>query len=362
VENLDPRPAVLASRSADEFIACLVESGLASAAAGLVTRRGRPIWSGAAGVVRRRGASATPETSFDLSSLTKPFVATLAVVLARSGELPLTARIGDFVPSARGRAARATLESLLRHRSGLVPWAPLESLCRRNSEVTARILESDLWQASGPVYSDLGYILWARLAELHLGVGLAELLRERVLRPLDLDAPRWRPGGSEGVAESRLDRTREAELAEAFGLALRRPPSPPALGVVQDGNARFLGGVAGHAGLFGDAASVAALAEEWLRPRRLLRRAEVAAALGAPAGEYALGWARRRVRGTAGAALSPRAFGHAGSTGTTVWADPERGLVFVLLAHRTSGIDWKPLRRAFHRLAAGPAAAPRRRP
>ena len=362
MENLDPRPAVLASRSPDEFLARLVETGLASAAAGLVTQRGIPAWSGAAGVVRHRGASAKPETLFDLSSLTKPFVATLAVLLARAGELPLTARIGDLVPSARGRAARATLESLLRHRSGLVPWAPLESLCRRNSEATARLLASDLWQATGPVYSDLGYILWARLAELHLGVGLADLLRGRVLRPLDLHRPRWRPAASEAVAESRLDRKREAELAGALGFVLRRPLSPPPVGVVQDGNARFLGGVAGHAGLFADTASVAALAAEWLRPRRLLRRAEVAAALGAPAGEYALGWARRRVRGTAGAALSPRAFGHAGSTGTTVWADPERGLVFVLLAHRTSGIDWKPLRRAFHRLAARPAAPRRGRP
>jgi CubicO group peptidase (beta-lactamase class C family) len=361
VTNTDLRPAVLAARSPDSFLERLVETGLASAAVGRVARGGRLVWMRAAGVVRRRGPAAAPGTLFDLSSLTKPFVATLALVLSRSGALPLTTRIGDLAPS-RGRAARATLESLLRHRSGLLPWAPLESLCRRKDEVAARLLEPDLWTATGPVYSDLGYILWARLAELHLGVGLAELLRERVLRPLDLEVPTWRPGASMGVAECRLDRQREAELAGALELELRRSLAPPPVGVVQDGNARFLGGVAGHAGLFADAASVAALAEEWLRPRRLLRPAETRAALGAPAGEYALGWARRRVRGTAGAALSSRAFGHAGSTGATVWADPERGSVYVLLAHRTSGIDWKPLRRAFHRLGAGAAATRLRRP
>ncbi len=362
METGDPRFPVLASASPGQFLERLVASGLASAAVGRIAQGPRSIWSGAAGVVLPRGPVATPGTRFDLSSLTKPFIATLALVLARAGELPLATRVGELAPAARGRAARATLESLLRHRSGLVPWAPLESLCRKPDEVAERLLGLDLWTAAGPVYSDLGYILWVRLVEERLGAPLEKLLHGRVLAPLALRGIEWRPGRSERVAESRLGREREAALAAELGLALRRSIAPPSVGTVQDGNARFLGGIAGHAGLFGDAAAVAALAGEWLRPGKLLRRADVAAALGAPAGEYALGWARRRVRGTAGPALPASAFGHAGSTGTTVWADPEHDRVFVLLAHRTSGIEWKPLRRAFHRLGAATAAAGARRP
>jgi CubicO group peptidase (beta-lactamase class C family) len=121
---------------------------------------------------------------------------------------------------------------------------------------------------------------------------------------------------------------------------------------VQDGNARFLGGLAGHAGLFAPAAGVLALAREWLRPQALLTRRQVERAL-AGTGPYALGWARRRVRGSAGAALAPSAFGHAGFTGGSVWIDPEQDRIFVWLGHRRSAAsDLNAWRRRFHALAS----------
>lgn len=344
-----PRGAALRA-----FLDRLVTGGLASAAVAHVERRGRLVFGAARGE-ESRGEAATPATRFDLSSITKPFVATLALALDASGALPLAARVGDLAPEAAGRAARTPLERLLRHRAGLVPWAPLETLCRRPAAVRARLLADDLWRARGPAYSDLGYILWALLAEGALGAPLDGLLERGVLRPLALRSVGFRPGARPGVARTALDRAREAALAAELGLALTRSAAAPPRGTVQDGNARFLGGVAGHAGLFGAAADVAALARAWLDAKAPLRRASVARALGPPAGEYALGWARRRVRGTAGAAFSAAAFGHAGSTGTTVWADPANGVVAVLLAHRASGVDWRPLRREFHRLAVAAA-------
>jgi CubicO group peptidase (beta-lactamase class C family) len=158
-------------------------------------------------------------------------------------------------------------------------------------------------------------------------------------------------GPRPGVAESHLDNDREVELASQQGWQIHPVRQVPR-GTVQDGNARFLGGMAGHAGLFGTAGSLWKLGREWLAPGRVLKAPSVAAALG-QGGRYALGWWRRRMRGQAGPALSPRAFGMVGYTGGSCWMDPDRGLVAVLLTHRrTSTLDLAPWRRRFHRLAA----------
>ena len=78
---------------------------------------------------------------------------------------------------------------------------------------------------------------------------------------------------------------------------------------------------------------------------------KVSSALG-EGGRYALGWWWRRMRGHAGPALSPSAFGMVGFTGGSCWLDPERGLIAVLLSHRTSSrFDLAPWRRRFHRVA-----------
>jgi CubicO group peptidase (beta-lactamase class C family) len=203
-------------------------------------------------------------------------------------------------------------------------------------------------------YSDLGYLLWGLTVELALGEPLAAALSRHVLAPLGLrEVAAW-PGTRPDVVLSRLDTDRETELAARRPWTVVLPPlGPPPLGVPQDGNARFLGRLAGHAGLFGTAADVFRLAVEWLEPGRVLTRGQVDSALSGR-GDYALGWARRRVRGSAGPALGRCAFGHTGFTGTSVWIDPERrpsGQVRILLAHRTRpDSDFNRLRRAFHAL------------
>lgn len=329
----------------------LVDLELASAAAGWIGTPGGRLWSGAAGRTRRRGgAGASLGTKFDLASLTKPFTATLAMVLDRSGEMPLSLPIGEIWPRASVELARRPLESLLRHRSGLLAWTPLALRCRAAAQTPTLLVNGTLCGAAVPTYSDLGYILWALAAQERLGVRFADLLRSRVLAPLPAaTAIAPPPGPRPQVAHSLLDGSRESALAGAQGLTLevRKAPRP---GDVQDGNARFLGGLSGHAGLFGDVAGVAALAAEWLRPRRLLADGDAERCLAGPPGEYGLGWARRRRHGSAGAALSRRAFGHTGFTGGSLWSDPETGVIAVLLTHRTaSTVELNPWRRGFHR-------------
>ncbi|HVS04377.1 MAG TPA: serine hydrolase domain-containing protein [Thermoanaerobaculia bacterium] len=295
-------------------------------------------------------ALVTPGTFFDLASLTKPVVATLAVVLDATGDLPLDAPVGEVFPEAHRRLARRELGQLLRHRSGLAPWTPLFARVGSREEALRLLLGGELLSAEGETYSDLGYILWEFAAEDRLGSSLAQLLGERVFPPLSIVNMAPSPGPRPDVARCRLTNDREVELARAQGievLVLREPPH----GTVQDGNSRFLGGLTGAAGLFATANAIWKLAREWLAPGALLDPDKVRSAL--EGGErYALGWWWRRMRGHAGSALTSDAFGMVGFTGGSCWVDPARDLVAILLTHRLSWhFDLAPWRRRFHRVA-----------
>jgi CubicO group peptidase (beta-lactamase class C family) len=304
---------------------------------------------------------------FDLGSLTKPFLATLALVLDERGELPLELPLGEVWPHADPRLARLPLADLLSHRSGLAAWTPLYQRCRSREEVLALLLGGELLGAELPTYSDLDYLLWGQAAEARLGRPLWDLLRERVLVPLGLSGSSGitlapgdpgAPGDRAAVAESFMGTGKEVELAAEQGIAVA-DLGPPPLGTVQDGNARFLAGLGvalpGHAGLFGRAADLSLLGMEWLRPGRLFSPAAKARALAWGSGLYALGWVRRNVLGSAGPALGPDAFGHSGFAGGSLWIDPaasEGGWILVLLGARTDpAVDLNAWRRRFHALA-----------
>jgi len=303
-----------------------------------------------------------PRHLFDAASLTKPFVATLALRLDASGALGLATPIGELLPGARAALARRPVEALLRHRSGLVAWHPLEKLHLRGDgpgaspSARAEALSSWLGReaplgARPGTYSDLGYLLYGLLVEQAIGAGLFALLRREVLAPLDLLGEVFERPPAGRAVDCSLDGAREVELAERLGIGLRRP-TRIFRGEAQDGNARFAGRLCGHAGLFVTADALVALGSEWLRPSRLLDADGVARALGGPRGRFAFGWARRRRAGSSGLALSGEAFGHSGFTGGSLWIDPMRRLVVALAAHRRStAIELDPLRRDLHRFA-----------
>ena len=334
------------------FLDDLVASGAASAAVGLVGTPERVEHVAAAGLARRPDVPATPSTRFDFASLTKPFIGTLALVLDASGRLPLDLRIGEAWPAADRRLARKTLGDLLRHRAGLAAWTPLYHRCRTPAEVVPLLVgggeAGELLGARAGTYSDLDVMLWGFTAERLLGRPLARLLREAVLAPLGLARIAPSPGDRPDVAESLMDTAKEVELAAARGFDVATLPPPP-VGLVQDGHARFLGGFAAHAGLFGRARDLWRLGAEWLAPGRLLREEAVAAALGGP---HPLGWRRRVVDESAGPRLGRRAFGHTGFAGGSLWIDPDARRIVVLLAHRTAAsIDMNSWRRRFHAVA-----------
>lgn len=327
----------------------MVAAGVASAAAGLVATADEIVWEGAAGEAATR---------FDYASLTKPFMATLALTLDAEG-LPLATRIGDVWPQAHPALARRPLSDLLRHRSGLAAWTPLYHRCRTVAEAVELILaggeNGDLLGARAGTYSDLGYILWGRAAEIATGMPLAELLATRVLKPLGLVTIEPTPGDRPDIAQSRMGTGQEVKLAAKQGFVVK-DLGPPPVGTPQDGNGRFLtglgAGVCGHVGLFGGARDLWRLGVEWLAPGRLLTPEGVAAAL-AGGGPYALGWWRRTLRGSAGPALPSTAFGHTGFAGNSFWIDPEGRRIFVMLTSRCDpAADMNYWRRRFNSAAA----------
>ncbi len=306
-------------------------------------------------------APAGVETRFDFASVTKPVVATLALVLDAEGSLPLATPIGDAWPEAHAKLARRPLADLLRNRSGLAAWTPLYHRCRDLDEAAELIArggeDGDLIGARAGTYSDLGFVLYGRTAERRLGVPLMALLRERVLDPLGMDGVEGTPGERPDLAESRMGTGQEMRLAARQGLTIP-DLGPPPLGRPQDGNARFLtkiGETCGHAGLFGGARDLWRLGAEWLAPGRLLKPEGVASAL-AGGGRFALGWWRRTIRGSAGKALSPSAFGFTGFAGSSFWIDPMSpmgGRIFVLLGSRIDPfMDINRWRRRFNRAAS----------
>jgi CubicO group peptidase (beta-lactamase class C family) len=292
------------------------------------------------------GADAVrPDTIYDLASLTKVVVTTsVAMTLLDAGALDLDAPVSALVPVFRGGGRdRVRLRQLLAHAGGVRWWAPLYRDTTGKAAYLERIaaMALDYDPGTRSVYSDLGFILLGEALERAGGASLEALARDRVLGPLGMNDSGYRP------AEEVRPRVAPTGHDPWRGRLLR--------GEVHDENAAALGGVAPHAGLFGTAGDLARFAEALLgggalEGRRFASPATVAfftRRAGVPGSSRALGWdtaddgsgRRGSTPGqagysSAGSLLSPRSFGHTGFTGTSLWADPERGAFAILLSNR----------------------------
>lgn len=274
----------------------------------------------------------TPETLFDLASLTKVIVTTtLAMRHVDAGRLGLADPVGHLIPEWRGSDRESvTIRDLLAHCSGLTAWLPLfrDHSGRRDYQHSIATLPLEYQPRTQSVYSDLGFILLGFILEDVGGRPFAEqgadLIRELDLEPLTFRPPAsWRPR----AAPTELDSWRGRLL----------------VGEVHDENCWALGGAAGHAGLFGSASAVGKFAQRMLQSlkesegrgianlrtlRQFLAKTEV------PASSRALGWDTMLATSSCGARMSAEAFGHTGFTGTSLWIDPLRDAYVVLLTNR----------------------------
>ena len=279
-----------------------------------------------------RSPEITVDTRFDLASLSKAIATTsMAMVLYQGGfldlDMPVVAAVPEF-GTGDARRREVTVRMLLAHSSGLPAYEKLFLQARTPDQLLSRAFLVPLAADPGTVavYSDIGFIV--------LGVVLARLADERLdefcyrhLPVLGMPDTLFNPPARcrASIPPTADDRTFRKRIIQ---------------GEVQDENASVLGGVAGHAGLFGPARDLAHFAHTMLLGGQPLILPETLSLFtrreSTPDGtSRALGWDTASQPSQSGKYFSPRSFGHLGYTGTSLWIDPERKFSLTLLTNRT---------------------------
>ena len=338
----------------------------------LIGERGAIVFSGAVGnaVVEPQQIRATTETIYDLASLTKPLVTALLCTLRiQSGELTLESSVSHYLPEFdRTDKQSITIQQLLTHSSGLPAWRPLYILAEGEADRAAgAIANVDLEYKSGTrvVYSDLGFIAIGLMLQRITGKSLAELAKAEIFEPLSLRHTFFNPEAATqtGIAACETGNGYERQTCKDSNAGEYKNWRESLIwGEVHDGNAFFLGGAAGHAGLFSTAAETFALANQFLAGQSKLLTPDACKLFRRNATEgldesRSIGWQLAVTKdSTAGPELPPDSFGHLGFTGTSCWIDPNAERVLILLtnrthAHRLPFTNINSVRRQFNTLA-----------
>lgn len=349
-----------------------IEAGDFPSAVYLITDQGKETLWGAHGlaVVDPYRITTSLETIYDIASLTKPLVtAMLCARRIESGQLRLEDTVAMHLREFDRRDKQAiTVQQLLTHTSGLPAWRPLYILAESDPErVVAQIAEEPLVYTPGErvIYSDLGFIALGFVLENLSGKKLAALAEEEIFKPLKLEQTFFNPklALQTGIAACETGNLYEENTARDAGHASYSKWRTNLIwGEVHDGNAHFLGGSAGHAGLFSTARETSLLARQFLAGHTTLLASSTCAMFRR---NFTDGLEEARSPGwqlavtkdsTAGAALPSDSFGHTGFTGTSCWVDPVNERTFVLLTNRTHRrqlpfANINAVRRQFHELA-----------
>ncbi len=280
--------------------------------------------------VLRGFGPATPDTLYDIASMSKIFGATMiAFRMLEEGHLRLYDTVEYFFPDAPEDKKQITVFDLMTHTSGIPAHFYLSEEASSPADAVRAILAHPLEQApgTGPIYSCMGYILLGRILEQIGGAPINDLAQKYVFDPLGLTHTTYRPQGDIAPTE------RDAATGDLL------------CGVVHDENARFLDGISANAGIFStlrDATRFAqTLALGGMTPEgtRYLSPALLRAAIRnrTPQADVYRGLGFHLAGSPAnfmGDLIGPRAFGHTGFTGTSFAVDPDTGLFVVLLTNR----------------------------
>lgn len=298
-----------------------------------IESHGRVRFERAYGVTREdaQGLPVSVDTLFDLASITKPFTTTMVLRAVDQGQLALDKPLIDLIPEWRDTPQAAiTLRMLLAHNSGMNSGADYRELLDHN--VVQFALGRELAAAPGErvIYSDLGFIAIGEILERLNRRSLRAQARPALFLPparIRASIPATEDDGWRGRVQ----------------------------GFVHDEKAYLMGGVAGHAGLFGTAFDVAWLADQYLSRGWVLSPGLAKEAITEQAPDpilrRGLGWALKTTdENSCGRLFSMESFGHTGFVGTCVWADPVRDCIGVLLTNAVyfGRNDIRDLRAAFY--------------
>lgn len=293
---------------------------------------------------------------FDLASLTKPLATTLAVLLlVKDKRLALDDRVTRFFHNfgVHGKT-HVTFRHLLVHSSGLAAhrayYKEVAALQKRGRPNFVASREAKEWifeqvhreklespPGTRAVYSDLGFMVLGQVVETVSGQPLDRFCLARIFQPLGLRSTSF-------IDLSQIRTRRIEPIADVIAPTQRCPWRKRVLcGEVDDENAYAMGGVAGHAGLFGTARDVDALAQHLkaiadgaagILPKALVDQMWTLDA-SVPGSTRTLGWdTPSPQRSSAGTRMSRHTVGHLGFTGTSLWMDLERGINVTLLSNR----------------------------
>lgn len=355
--NMDEAKLASAWRSIEEAAARHEFGG----AVALVQRHGQVVLNRVTGwAVREPEEERTPmalDTIFDLASLTK-VVATLPSVLKLidAGKIGLEQPVGEILTEfgTGGDKAGMTIRRLLTHTSGIISWRPVFLTGTGPAHYIADFASDQPAMTPGAQveYSCPGFITLGEVVRRVTGVPVAEFAKHEVFAPLGMtDTMFTPPAALRGrIAATELGNSFEAdkEAGEPVEGGWR---DYLLRGEVHDGNAWYgFRGLASNAGLFGTAPDLARYGQMWLNggefdgvrilPESLVHDAtREQTGLDAPNDRRGLGWLMAPRPGEdapnhSGRGLSQRAYGHTGFTGTSLWMDPERDLLIVLLTNR----------------------------
>lgn len=357
-------------KNVDQLAQLAIDSMMTPGMRILVTRKGKIVYDKNAGYhTYRKEQFVKSNDLYDLASLTK-ILATLPLVMkyVADGKINLETKVRELLPEwSESDKALINLKEMLSHQARLFPWIPFykqtlnskgypkksmyqkepskrftlpvtpELFLKSNFEeqMYEQIKTSVLLDKGASRYSDLPYYILKKYFENHSGKPYDVFVQEQVFDPLGLKRISYKPltrFSKEEIVPSEIDRYfRHTELH----------------GYVHDMGAAMQDGVGGHAGLFGDAYSVAAIMQMYLQKGiyngvELLENEVIKAFnkcyycdFGSRRG---IGFDKPQLEGkhqsTCGC-VSKSSFGHAGYTGTYAWADPEKEIIIVILANRT---------------------------
>ncbi len=373
-----------------------IDAGDFPSAVYLVAEKGEIVMHEALGyaVVEPERIEAKLDTIYDLASLTKVLVTGLLCARQiENGRIALDQIIEYYLPELIEYGVQESphvvdydcldveISHLLTHHSGYQAWKPFYLLC---NPYEPNIRNRILWiigNLTPPqldpevIYSDLNFIMLCGMLEKLYGERLDLIFENEIGKPLDLQNTFFNPPQNFRSRLAANEKGNEFEKQTCIDLAFLDNENPVAIapgtdsfrtdviwGEVHDNNAYFMGGVAGHAGLFSSAEETFKIAQQFLPNYTSLLKPETCELFRT---NFTPGMNEHRSfafqlastpDSTAGAKMSPESFGHLGFTGTSLWIDPVKERVFILLTNRTHNralpfANINSVRRRFHDLA-----------
>jgi CubicO group peptidase (beta-lactamase class C family) len=372
---------VVKAEQISEFLSERIAAGDFPSAVYLIGEKGRAGFSDALGlaVSGPETIAATLDTIYDLASLTKVLVTgLLCAKLLEKHELQLDHPISRYFQEfASSDKSETTIQQLLTHTSGFTAWKPfylltgdevVSSYENKRGRVIELIALEPLKNGPGTkvVYSDPNFLLLGFLIEKIFGARLDRIAANEIFQPLGLQNTFFSPPSKfrPVIAASERGNFYEKQTCAGSGYDVEGYSWRENViwGEVHDGNAYFLDGAAGHAGIFSSAQETLKIAQQFLPGSTVLLKPETCRLFTTNMTE-GLNESRSiafelaaTADSTASEALAKDSFGHLGFTGTSLWIEPGTERIFILLTNRTHAhelpfVNINSTRRQFHRLA-----------